>query len=331
MFFIDEVKIHLKAGDGGNGAVSFHRAKFIEFGGPDGGNGGKGGDIILCVDDNITTLANFRYRQHFIAANGANGSGSNRTGFSGDDLIITIPAGTQVFDNTYSYLMHDLEKNREKVVIAKGGLGGAGNACFKSSVSRAPTRAIKGKKGDEFSIWLSLKLLSDIGIIGLPNAGKSTFLSIVTDAKPKVSDYPFTTLSPQLGVFRVDINKEVVLADIPGLIEGASEGLGLGDRFLKHIERCNVLVHVVDVTTQNPVASYHTVRNELTKYSMMLAEKKELIVLSKCDLISEDEITVLQNTFINSISREVMRCTYVERDTMRKAILKAIDLTERHD
>ncbi|AWD32998.1 GTPase Obg [Candidatus Fokinia solitaria] len=331
MFFIDEVKIHLKAGDGGNGAVSFHRAKFIEFGGPDGGNGGSGGNIVLIADDSMTTLASFRYKQHFISTNGANGSGNNKTGVSGDDLIITVPTGTQVFDDTYSYLMHDLEKDGERVMIAKGGLGGAGNACFKSSTSRAPTKAIKGKKGDTFSIWLSLKLLSDIGIIGLPNAGKSTFLSMVTDAKPKVRDYPFTTLSPQLGVFRIDMNTEVVLADIPGLIEGASEGLGLGDRFLKHIERCNVLIHVVDATDQDPIASYYTIRNELAKYSPTLVEKKELVVLSKCDLISEDAVTVLQNTFINSISREVMQCTYVARDTMRKAILKAIELIECHD
>lgn len=289
MQFIDEVKIHLQAGNGGNGASSFRREKFISHGGPDGGDGGRGGSIIFeCVKD-LNTLIDFRFQQHFIAKSGVRGHGANRSGISGDDMVLKVPLGTQVFLEDESEMITDLMTDGERVTIVKGGRGGLGNANFKSSTNRAPTYAQKGEEGEKLVVVLKLKLLSDAGLLGMPNAGKSTFLAATTRAKPKIADYPFTTLKPQLGVVYVD-NHEFVLADIPGLIKGASEGKGLGDRFLKHVERCGVLLHLIDGAAENVVENYSTIRDELAGYSPELLEKSEVIALNKIDLLSEKEV-----------------------------------------
>lgn len=289
MQFIDESKVHLKAGDGGNGASSFRREKFIPRGGPDGGDGGRGGSVIFECTKDLNTLIDFRFQQHFIAKSGVKGHGANRNGLSGDDMILKVPMGTQVFSEDEDHLIADLMVDGERVVIAKGGRGGLGNANFKSSTNRAPTYAQKGEEGQKLTVVLKLKLLSDAGLLGMPNAGKSTFLAATTRAKPKIADYPFTTLKPQLGVVYVD-NKEFVLADIPGLIAGASEGKGLGDRFLKHVERCGVLLHLIDGSAQDVVENYRVIRGELEGYSPELLEKAEVIALNKIDLLSEKEI-----------------------------------------
>jgi len=283
MHFIDEVKIFLKAGDGGNGSTSFRREKFIEFGGPDGGDGGRGGSILLIADPNLNTLIDFRYKQHFKAERGRNGRGRACTGPSGQDLILPVPVGTQVLAADRETILADLDNSNAIFTVAAGGRGGLGNLHFKSSTNRAPEKATKGTTGEEIEIWLNLKLLCDVGIIGLPNAGKSTFLSVVTSAKPKIANYPFTTLKPQLGVCYF-LDQEMVFADIPGLIQGAHQGHGLGDRFLRHIERCRVLLHLIDITSEDLIADYTTIRNELTSYSSALSHKKELIILNKCDL-----------------------------------------------
>ncbi len=289
MHFIDEAKIYLKAGDGGNGCVSFHREKFIDMGGPDGGDGGKGGSIIFQSNSHLNTLVNFRYKQHFKAENGESGKGSNRSGKSRSSLILEVPVGTQIFSEDEQLLLHDFTKDEQQFELIKGGKGGLGNSHFKSSINQAPRRRTEGEIGGEMNIWLKLKLLSDAGLIGLPNAGKSTFLSRVTGAKPKIADYPFTTLTPGLGVVYVD-NEEFVLADIPGLIEGAHQGHGLGDKFLKHIERCNVLIHLIDGTSTKIREDYVVIRNELESYSAIIKDKKEIICLNKCDSLSDREI-----------------------------------------
>ena len=288
MQFIDEVKIYLKSGDGGNGAVSFRREKYIERGGPDGGDGGRGGSITFTTNSHVNTLLNYRYNQHFKADGGEGGKGSNCTGKSAEDMILEVPIGTQIFSESDN-LIYDLAKPGQEFTILKGGNGGLGNTHFKSSVTQAPTRKTNGIPGEEMWVWLKLKLISDAGLIGLPNAGKSTFLSRTTAAKPKIADYPFTTLSPGLGVAKVD-DAEFVLADIPGLIEGASEGHGLGDRFLKHIERCRILVHLVDIFGEDIANDYKVIRGELEAYSPVLAAKKEIVCLNKCDGIDEDSI-----------------------------------------
>ncbi|MDX2083282.1 MAG: GTPase ObgE [Rickettsiales bacterium] len=289
MQFIDEAKIHLKAGDGGNGSTSFRREKFIPRGGPDGGDGGRGGSIIFeCVKD-LNTLIDFRFQQNFIAKSGIKGHGSNRNGLSGVDMILKVPLGTQVFSEDESELIADLMHDGERFVIAKGGRGGLGNSNFKSSVNRAPTYAQKGEEGQQLWVNLKLKLLSDSGLLGLPNAGKSTFLAATTRAKPKIADYPFTTLKPQLGVVYID-NHEFVLADIPGLIKGASQGKGLGDRFLKHVERCGVLLHLIDASAEDIVKNYSIIRAELAGYSLALSQKAEVIALNKADLLHDDEL-----------------------------------------
>jgi GTP-binding protein len=290
MQFIDEAKIHLKAGDGGNGASSFRREKFIPRGGPDGGDGGRGGSIIFeCVKD-LNTLVDFRFIQHFKARNGAKGQGRNKSGISGDDLILKVPQGTQIFYEDAETLVCDMMEAGERRVIVKGGKGGLGNSNFKSSINRAPERATPGEEGEEFWIWLKLKLISDAGLLGLPNAGKSTFLASTTRAKPKIADYPFTTLKPQLGVVYID-QAEFVLADIPGLIEGASEGKGLGDRFLKHVERCGILIHLLDGFDDNLVENYKTIRLELANYSQKLASKKEIIAINKIDVMLKKDLS----------------------------------------
>src|ERR1700740_1982904 len=289
MKFLDEAKVYIRSGDGGNGCVAFRREKYIEFGGPSGGNGGRGGDVIIEVVDGLNTLIDYRYQQHFKAERGVNGMGKDRHGANGKPIVLKVPVGTQVFDEDRETLLHDFTSLGEKFVLAQGGNGGFGNAHFKSSTNRAPRNANPGQPGDERWIWLRLKLIADAGLVGLPNAGKSTFLAAVSAAKPKIADYPFTTLHPQLGVVNID-GREFVLADIPGLIEGAHEGAGLGDRFLGHVERCRVLLHLIDATAEDVAAAYRTVRAELKGYGAGLAKKKEVVALSKCDALDEAAI-----------------------------------------
>ena len=289
MKFLDQAKIHIQSGNGGNGCVSFRREKFVEFGGPNGGNGGKGGDIIIKCVDGLNTLIDYRYRQHFKAKNGSPGMGSDKTGRSGEDTIIEVPRGTLILEEDNEEVIADVVNKDQSLTILKGGNGGFGNAHFKSSENQTPRTANDGENGQEKWIWLRLKLIADIGLIGLPNAGKSTLISTVSEAKPKIADYPFTTLNPVLGIAKYN-NNELVIADIPGLIEGAHEGKGLGDRFLGHIERCNLLLHLVDANDTDVINSWKTVRNEISAYSKELDEKKEIIVLSKSDSINEEKL-----------------------------------------
>jgi GTP-binding protein len=289
MKFLDQARVFIRSGNGGAGALSFRREKFIEFGGPDGGDGGRGGDVVIEVADGLNTLIDFRYQQHFKGKTGGHGMGKNRAGARGADAVLRVPAGTQVFEEDGETLIADLTEAGERVVIARGGNGGFGNAHFKSSTNRAPRRANPGQEGEERTIWLRLKLIADAGLIGLPNAGKSTFLATVSAAKPKIADYPFTTLDPGLGVVAID-GREFVLADIPGLIEGAHEGAGLGDRFLGHIERCRVLLHLVDATSDHAGKVYKTVRRELEAYGAGLAEKAEIVALSKIDAVDSETL-----------------------------------------
>jgi GTP-binding protein len=289
MQFIDEVKIFIESGKGGNGCVAFRREKFIPRGGPSGGDGGKGGDVIFECARNLNTLMDFRFQQHFKAKDGQSGQGSNCHGSNGDDLILKLPIGTQVFDEATEILLADMTIEGQRVVIAKGGKGGFGNSRFKSSINQAPKKALPGFDAEEFELKLKLKLISDAGLVGLPNAGKSTFLSVTTRAKPKIANYPFTTLKPQLGVVYID-DKEFVLADIPGLIENASLGKGLGDKFLKHIERCGVILHLIDSSSEDISRDYAIIRKELESYDTSLKDKPEVIVLNKIDLLSEKEI-----------------------------------------
>ena len=288
MKFLDQVKIFIKAGDGGSGSPSFRREKFIEFGGPDGGDGGKGGSVILISERNLNTLIDYRYQQHFKAERGKDGSGKNKTGKGGEDLYLKVPLGTQVFEEDNKTLIYDFKSQKEEFLVASGGKGGFGNTRFKSSTNRAPKKFTKGGQGEEFWIWLQLKTIADIGIIGLPNAGKSSLLASMTSANPKIANYKFTTINPNLGVASYD-DKEVTLADIPGLIEGAHTGTGLGIKFLKHIERCKTLLHLIDITEDDLFISYNQVRKELSKYSKDLVKKKEIVVLNKTDLIDEEE------------------------------------------
>jgi GTP-binding protein len=289
MHFLDQAKIFVRSGAGGPGAVSFRREKFIEFGGPDGGDGGKGGDIVFEAVPGLNTLIDFRYTQHFRAPRGKGGAGSNRTGAGGDDLVIRVPVGTQILaDDEERSLLADLTTEGERLVLLKGGMGGRGNASYKSSTNRAPRQHQTGEPGEEMWIWLRLKLLADVGLLGLPNAGKSTFLNSVTNASAKIGDYPFTTLRPQLGVVRHK-GREFVIADIPGLIEGAAEGAGIGDRFLGHVERTRLLLHLVDASSEDPVESWRIVRGELLGYGAGLGDKPEIIALSKADLVDDKQ------------------------------------------
>ncbi|WP_127520713.1 GTPase ObgE [Mesorhizobium sp. Z1-4] len=284
MKFLDQAKVYVRSGDGGAGSVSFRREKFIEFGGPDGGDGGRGGDVWVEAVDGLNTLIDYRYQQHFKAKTGVHGMGRNRTGAKGADVTLKVPVGTQVFAEDNETLICDLTEVGERVCIAKGGNGGFGNQHFKSSTNQAPRRANPGLPGEELTIWLRLKLIADAGLVGLPNAGKSTFLATVTAAKPKIADYPFTTLHPNLGVVRIDA-REFVLADIPGLIEGAHEGVGIGDRFLGHVERTAVLLHLVSAREEDPAAAYRTIRRELEAYGHGLIDKPEILALSQVDLL----------------------------------------------
>src|ERR1700732_1715087 len=289
MKFLDEAKVYIRSGDGGNGCVAFRREKYIEFGGPSGGNGGRGGDVGIEGVDGLNTLIDYRYQQHCKAQKGTNGMGKDRHGANGKPVMLKVPVGTQVFDEDRETLLHDFTTLGEKFVLAEGGNGGFGNAHFKSSTNRAPRNANPGQEGEERWIWLRLKLIADAGLVGLPNAGKSTFLSVVSAAKPKIADYPFTTLHPQLGVVSAD-GREFVLADIPGLIEGAHEGAGLGDRFLGHVERCRVLLHLVDGTVEDAGRGYRTVRAELEASGHDLADKPEIVAINKLDALSSEEL-----------------------------------------
>jgi GTP-binding protein len=306
MKFLDQAKIFIKSGDGGDGVVAFRREKFIEFGGPDGGDGGRGGDIVFEAVENLNTLIDFRYTQHFRAKKGGNGAGSDRTGAAAPPLVIKVPVGTQIFDDEREHMLADLDKPGRRIVLCKGGDGGFGNARFKSSTNRAPRRADKGWPGEERWVWLRLKLIADAGLVGLPNAGKSTFLKAVSGANPKIADYPFTTLHPQLGVVRLSMAEEFVLADIPGLIEGAHEGTGLGDRFLGHVERCAVLLHLIDGAAGHVVEAWRTIRHELEAYGGGLAEKPEIVVLNKTDAMSPRELSARKAALAKASGAKVM-------------------------
>jgi len=289
MKFLDQAKIYIKAGNGGSGSASFRREKFVEYGGPDGGDGGDGGSIIVQSDRNLNTLIDFRYAQHFKAQHGKPGSKRNKTGANGEDLILKVPLGTQVYEEDNNTLIYDFTKNKEKYLVASGGKGGLGNVRFKSSTNRAPRKKTNGKLGEEFWIWLQLKVIADIGIIGKPNAGKSSLLAALTRAKPKIANYPFTTINPNLGVSYYG-GKEITLADIPGLVEGAHKGVGLGDKFLRHIERCKILLHLIDLSEDDLLNSYKKIKSELSNYDKDLIKKKEIIFFNKSDLFDENEI-----------------------------------------
>jgi len=296
MKFLDQAKIYIKAGNGGSGSASFRREKFIEYGGPDGGDGGNGGSIIFESDRNLNTLIDFRYAQHFKAQHGKPGSKRNRTGAYGKDLILKVPVGTQIYEEDNNTLIYDFTKNKEKYLVASGGKGGLGNVRFKSSTNRAPKKKTNGKIGEEFWIWLQLKVIADIGIIGKPNAGKSSLLAALTRAKPKIANYPFTTINPNLGVTYYG-GKEVTLADIPGLVEGAHKGVGLGDKFLRHIERCKILLHLIDISENDLISVYKKIKFELSTYDKNLTKKKEIIFFNKSDLLDEEEIKKKLNVF----------------------------------
>ena len=319
MQFLDQAKIYVSSGAGGNGAVGFRREKYIEFGGPDGGDGGRGGDVIVECVQNLNTLLDFRYQQHFKAQKGGHGMGQNRTGAKGADMVLKVPPGTQILEEDRETLIADLTEPGERFVLLRGGNGGFGNARFKSSTNQAPRHANPGQPAQELTIWLRLKLIADAGLVGLPNAGKSTFLAAVSAAKPKIADYPFTTLHPNLGVVRVDTT-DFVLADIPGLIEGAHEGAGIGDRFLGHVERTAVLLHLVDATLDDPVEAYEIIRGELQAYGAGLEEKPEILALSKCDAVPEDELKKKAKALKKASEAEPLILSAVSGQGMQEAL-----------
>ena len=324
MKFLDQAKIFIKAGNGGSGSASFRREKFVEFGGPDGGDGGDGGSIIIESDRNLNTLIDFRYSQHFKAQHGQSGSKKNKTGGRGKDLVLKVPVGTQIYEEDNNTLIYDFLKNKEKFLLAAGGKGGLGNVRFKSSTNRAPKKKTNGKIGEEFWIWLQLKVIADIGIIGLPNAGKSSLLNALTRARPKIANYPFTTINPNLGVCYIK-NKEIILADIPGLVEGAHKGVGLGDKFLRHVERCKILLHMIDVSEEDLVGNYNKIRSELLAYDKNLYKKKEIIVFNKSDIIQKDQLENKLKKFKNRIkNRYNLISTYnkTDLDSLKKSLIK---------
>ena len=324
MKFLDQVKIYIKAGDGGSGSPSFRREKFIEFGGPDGGDGGKGGTVILISERNLNTLIDYRYQQHFKAERGGDGKGKNQTGKGGDNLYLKVPIGTQVFEEDNKTLIFDFKKEKEEYTAAIGGRGGFGNTRFKSSTNRAPRKFTKGLKGEDFCIWLQLKTIADIGIIGLPNAGKSSLLASITSANPKIANYKFTTLNPNLGVAVYD-DKEITLADIPGLIEGAHKGVGLGTKFLKHIERCKTLLHLIDVTEKDLIRSYKQIRAELGKYSKSLLKKNEIIVLNKIDLIDKKNLDLKKKILSSKIKKKIYDLSTFDKSKISKIKSKLLE------
>ena len=324
MKFLDQVKIFVKAGDGGSGSASMRREKFIEFGGPDGGNGGKGASIILKAERNLNTLIDYRYTQHFKAEKGQNGMNKNKTGRNGKDLYLKVPIGTQILEEDNKTLLFDFKNEKEEFVVANGGRGGLGNTNFKSSTNRAPRKFTKGTLGEEFWLWLQLKTIADIGIVGLPNAGKSSLLAAITNANPKIANYKFTTLNPNLGVATYD-NKEITLADIPGLIEGAHTGVGLGIKFLKHIERCKTLLHMIDITEENLEKSYNQIKEELGSYSRELLKKKEVIVLNKVDLLDKKTVEEIIKNFSKNKKCEVITLSTFNKDAVTKIKAKLLN------
>lgn len=329
MKFLDEAKIYVKSGDGGAGCVAFRREKFIEMGGPDGGNGGKGGDVIIEVSNELNTLIDFRYSQHFKAKNGMHGMGENRSGAGGEPLVIKVPVGTEILDEDRETVLLDLTVPGQKVVFLKGGDGGFGNAHYKSSTNQAPRKATPGWPGQERAIWLRLKLIADAGLVGMPNAGKSTFLAACSAAKPKIADYPFTTLHPNLGVVRAG-DTEFVLADIPGLIEGAHEGHGLGDRFLGHVERTAVILHLIDITQDDPAKAYKTIRKELAQYGQGLAEKPEIVALNKADALGPELSADQAKTFKRKTKIKPFIISAVSGEGMREMLFAINDIIQQN-
>ena len=323
MKFLDQVKIFVKAGDGGSGSPSFRREQFIEFGGPDGGDGGKGGSVILKSERNLNTLIDYRYQQHFKAKRGEDGKGKNQTGKGGKDLFLSVPIGTQVFEEDNKTLIFDFKKEKDEFTVAIGGKGGFGNTKFKSSTNRAPRKFTKGTKGEEFWIWLQLKTIADIGIIGLPNAGKSSLLGSMTSANPKIANYKFTTINPNLGVAIYD-DKEITLADIPGLIEGAHTGVGLGIKFLKHVERCKTLLHLIDISDDDLIKSYKQIRRELGEYSKELLRKKEIIVLNKIDLLSKEDLKIKKKKFEEKLRKKIIELSTLDKKLINKLKIRLL-------
>ena len=327
MKFLDQAKINLKAGNGGSGSASFRREKFVEFGGPDGGDGGDGGSILFEAERNLNTLIDYRYSQHFKAENGKSGSKKNKTGANGEDLVLKVPIGTQIYEEDNNTIIYDFKKNKEKYLVATGGKGGLGNVRFKSSTNRAPRKKTSGKKGEEFWIWLQLKIIADVGIIGLPNAGKSSLLASLTRAKPKIADYPFTTINPNLGVSYFN-NKEVTIADIPGLVEGAHKGVGLGDKFLRHIERCKILLHLIDVSENNLIENYKKIRSELKSYDSSLLKKSEIIYFNKSDLVEKKILKEKLDLFNIKIKKKYKIISVFKKDdikTLKKVLVTNVN------
>jgi len=324
MKFLDQVKIYIKAGNGGDGSASMRREKFIEFGGPDGGDGGKGGSAILKSERNLNTLIDYRYTQQFTAERGQNGMNKNKTGRNGKYLYLKVPIGTQILEEDNKTLLFDFKNEKEEFVVANGGKGGLGNTNFKSSTNRAPRKFTKGALGEKFWLWLQLKTIADIGIVGLPNAGKSSLLAAITNANPKIANYKFTTLNPNLGVASYD-SKEITLADIPGLIEGAHEGVGLGIKFLKHIERCKTLLHMIDITEENLEKSYNQIKEELGSYSRELLKKKEVIVLNKVDLLDKKTAGEIIKKFSKNKKCEVITLSTFNKDSVTKIKAKLLN------
>jgi GTPase len=326
MKFLDQAKIFVKAGNGGSGSASFRREKFVEFGGPDGGDGGDGGSVILVSEANLNTLIDFRFKQHFKAERGQNGMGKKKTGKTGKDLILKVPVGTQVFEEDNNTLIEDLKTINQKIILARGGRRGLGNVRFKSSTNRAPRKKTDGSEGESFWIYLQLKVIADIGIIGMPNAGKSSLLAKLTQAKPKIANYPFTTINPNLGVASYS-DKEITLADIPGLIEGAHEGIGLGDKFLRHIERCKSLIHLIDITEENTLENYLKIREELSKYSKKLLKKKEIIIFNKIDISTTNDIMEKTNFFKKKVKKNIYKISAVQNkgiENIKKMLVKSV-------
>jgi GTP-binding protein len=329
MKFLDQAKIYLSSGNGGAGCVAFRREKNIEFGGPNGGNGGKGGDLYFVADNRLGTLIDFRYTQHFKAQNGMHGMGQDRSGVGGEDCIIRVPVGTQILAEDQETLLADMIEDGQTLLFLKGGDGGFGNASFKSSTNQAPRKATPGWPGQEAEVWLRLKLIADVGLVGLPNAGKSTFLAASSNAKPKIADYPFTTLHPNLGVVKAG-SVDFVIADIPGLIEGASEGHGLGDRFLGHIERTSVLLHMIDCTQDDPYEAYKTIRNELKQYSQIVEYKEEIIVLNKVDALGEELSEYVRTELEASVGKPVYKMSAVAGMNVENILFKLAAVVDAH-
>lgn len=328
MKFLDEAKIYLQSGNGGPGCVSFRREKYVEFGGPDGGNGGKGGDIYFEAQNDLNTLIDFRYQQHFRAEHGQHGSGRNKTGAGGEDLIIKVPTGTQIIDEDKETVLADLTEKGQRLKFMKGGDGGFGNAHYKSSTNQAPRKFTPGWPGQEMAVWLRLKLIADVGLVGLPNAGKSTFLAACSNAKPKIADYPFTTLHPNLGVVKAG-ERDFVIADIPGLIEGASQGQGLGDRFLGHIERTSVILHIIDCTQDDLPDDYQTIRNELKEYGYGLEDKPEIIAINKADALGEELAAEQAKTLEDAIDKKVHIMSAVSGENTKDILFELADIVYR--